>query len=48
MARIKYKGRYEFVGEVAPKETRDLFINKRIPEHYRKKGVANPVLFSKP
>ena len=41
------EGRYEFIGEIAPKEIKDLFINKRIPEHYRKKGMASPVLFSK-
>ncbi len=41
------KWRYEFIGKVASKETRDLFINKRIPDHYRKKGMASPVLFSK-
>lgn len=41
------EGRYEFIGKVASKEIKDLFINKRIPEHYRKKGMASPVLFSK-
>ncbi|MGX2982737.1 LEM-3-like GIY-YIG domain-containing protein [Helicobacter sp. 23-1045] len=41
------KGRYEFNGEVARQEIRELFINKRIPEHYRTKGMANPVLYSK-
>lgn len=39
--------RLEFVGEKAPKEIEDLFINKRIPEYYSKKGMASPVLFSK-
>lgn len=41
------EGRYEFIGKVASKEIKGLFINKRIPEHYRKKGMASPVLFSK-
>lgn len=39
------EGRYEFVGEEAPKEIRDLFYDKRIPEKYRKKGMASPVLY---
>lgn len=41
------EGRYEFIGKEAPKEIKNLFINKRIPEQYRKKGMASPVLFSK-
>ena len=40
-------GRYEFVGKEANKNIRDLFINKRIPEHYRQKGNANPVVYAK-
>ena len=39
------QGRYEFTGTEAPKEIRDIFINKRIPEQYRKKGMASPVLY---
>ncbi|MBE5848515.1 MAG: hypothetical protein E7300_12700 [Lachnospiraceae bacterium] len=38
-------GRYEFHGEEAPSEIRDLFVNKRIPAKYRKKGMAAPVLY---
>ena len=37
--------RYEFIGHVAPTEIRNIFINKRIPEKYSKKGVANPILY---
>lgn len=40
-------GRYEFVGKEANKSISDLFINKRIPEHYRQKGNANPVVYAK-
>lgn len=40
-------GRYEFIGKEADKSISDLFINKRIPEHYRQKGNANPVLYAK-
>lgn len=38
-------GRYEFVGKEAKEEIRKLFINKRIPAKYRKKGMASPVLY---
>ena len=38
-------GRVEFVGEDAPDEMRTYFLNKRIPEQYRKKGMASPVLY---
>lgn len=41
------EGRCEFDGEIARQEIRALFINKRIPEDYRTKGMANPVLYSK-
>lgn len=40
--------RYEFVGNVAPDDVRQKWIGKLIPEHYRKKGMASPVIFSKP
>ena len=38
-------GRVEFVGEDASDEMRTYFLNKRIPEQYRKKGMASPVLY---
>ena len=41
------EGRCEFVGQLAPDEIRKYFIGKRIPEIYRKQGMANPVLFPK-
>lgn len=41
------EGRFEFIGKVAEKEIRDLFINKKIPEKYRKKGQASPILYCK-
>lgn len=37
--------RYEFIGHVAPDEIRNIFVNKRIPEKYSRKGVANPTLY---
>lgn len=40
--------RYEFVGSVASEDIRQKWIGKLIPEYYRKKGMASPVVFSKP
>lgn len=40
-------GRIEFVGKDAPKEIADIFMNKRLPSKYIKKGMASPVLYSK-
>ena len=40
-------GRSEFEGHIAEDEVRSIFINKRIPEKYRKKGMARPVLYCK-
>ncbi len=39
------EGRYEFTGKEAPNDIRKQFVNKRIPEGYRKKGMASPVLY---
>ena len=39
-------GRFEFVGDVASDDIRNLWINKIIPEKYRKKGMASPVVYS--
>ena len=41
-------GRYEFTGSVADDNVRNIFINKKIPEKYRKKGQASPYLYCKP
>jgi hypothetical protein len=38
-------GRYMFDGKQAPEEIRTLFVNKRLPKHYIKKGLASPVLY---
>ena len=43
----EYRERKEFTGSVAPKEIRERFVGKRIPEYYSKKGMASPVLYSK-
>lgn len=34
-----------FDGKQAPDKIRNLFINKRLPKHYMKKGMASPVLY---
>jgi len=41
-------GRYEFEGKIAENEVRSIFFDHRIPNKYRKKGQASPVLYSKP
>ncbi len=38
-------GRYEFFGEEAPTEISSRFVGKIIPEYYRKKGMASPVVY---
>ena len=37
--------RCEFIGKVANDDIRQLFINKRLPKKYCKKGMASPVLY---
>ena len=39
-------GRYECYGTEASNDVKELFINKRIPKKYRKKGMASPVLYN--
>ncbi len=36
-------GRIGFIGEGAPKEVADLYMSKRVPQRFRKKGAAFPV-----
>lgn len=38
--------RYEFIGTIAPESIRQKWIGKQIPPHYRKPGMASPVVFS--
>ncbi|MGN0594444.1 MAG: LEM-3-like GIY-YIG domain-containing protein [Hominimerdicola sp.] len=38
-------GRCMFDGKQASEEVRNLFVNKRLPNHYMKKGMASPVLY---
>jgi hypothetical protein len=39
-------GRYGFVGNEAPAAMQDLYVYKRVPEKYRKRGSANPVRYT--
>lgn len=39
-------GRLGFVGEPAPSEVKDLYVNKRVPDKYRKRGAANPIRYT--
>ena len=34
-----------FDGKIASEDIRKLFVNKRVPKHYMKKGMASPVLY---
>jgi hypothetical protein len=38
-------GRWGFVGRDAPTEITRLYVRKRLPDHMRKKGAANPVKY---
>ncbi|MBA5791730.1 hypothetical protein H1R17_10945 [Flavobacterium sp. xlx-214] len=38
--------RYGFVGEEADKNIQKLYLRKRVPENYRKKGASNPVKYT--
>lgn len=40
-------GRLEFVGKEADETIKKIFIDKRLPAKYIKKGMASPVLYSK-
>lgn len=39
-------GRFGFVGEEAPAEMKTLYVGKRVPDEYRKRGAANPVKYT--
>ncbi len=41
------EGRWGFVGHEAPKDIRDLYLRKRLPDTLRKKGAANPIRYVK-
>ncbi len=38
--------RLGFVGEEAPDDVRRLYVGKRVPDKYRKRGAANPIKYT--
>ncbi len=44
--RADVPGRYGFVGDEAPLEIRALYVGKRVPDEYRKRGSANPIKYT--
>lgn len=39
-------GRYGFEGSEAPGDLRELYVGKRTPDKYRKKGASNPIKYT--
>jgi uncharacterized protein len=39
-------GRYGFNGRDAPDDVRRLYVDKRVPDEYRKRGAANPIKYA--
>jgi hypothetical protein len=39
-------GRLGFVGSEAPEDVRRLYVGKRVPDEYRKRGAANPIKYT--
>ena len=39
-------GRLGFVGDEAPAAVKDLYLGKRVPDEYRKRGAANPIRYT--
>lgn len=39
-------GRFGFIGEEAPAEIWKLYVGKRVPDEYRKRGAANPIKYT--
>jgi hypothetical protein len=39
-------GRYGFVGAEAPDAIRALYVRKRVPDNFRKRGAANPIKYT--
>jgi uncharacterized protein len=38
--------RFGFIGEEAPEKMKELYVGKRVPDEYRKKGAANPIKYT--
>lgn len=39
-------GRYGFVGREASAELQKLYVGRRLPDEYRKRGAANPIRYA--
>lgn len=39
-------GRFGFVGKEAPDHIKKLYVGKRVPDSYRKRGAANPIKYT--
>jgi hypothetical protein len=39
-------GRLGFIGSEAPEHIKHLYVGKRVPDEYRKRGAANPIKYS--
>ena len=39
-------GRFGFEGEEAPDEIKKLYVGKRVPDEYRKRGASNPIKYT--
>jgi uncharacterized protein len=39
-------GRLGFVGREAPTHVKELYVGKRVPDEYRKRGAANPIKYT--
>ncbi len=39
-------GRLAFIGEEAPADIQELYVGKRVPDEYRKRGAANPIKYT--
>lgn len=44
--RIDIPGRLGFIGREAPEEIKMLYVNKRVPDEFRKRGAANPIKYT--
>jgi hypothetical protein len=44
--RAEVPGRFGFVGREAPSELAKLYVGKRMPDEYRKRGSANPIKYT--
>ncbi len=40
------EGRFGFEGKEAPVDITDLYLRKRVPDRYRRRGAANPVKYT--